>query len=513
MLGVLIFVSFVVTFSSHVAEAKTFFISPNGSDSANTGETSSSPWRTFAFTLPKLNPGDTLILSDGTYSANSTGDLFIDCAGNSKNGTATSRITLRAANERKALLQDSGVSNPLLLVNCSYWTLEGLTVQGGDFANATYSELVSLKESNGIIVRRFLIHRDNRYKNSALLFLRVNNSLFEENELYLYHRYGLQLASGSNNYFRRNFANSRSHADIVNGFPSANGETSRGDAGFNIYGSAKASFNVFENNISEGNGGGYYLNAYYQVIDQTYFYGNISLHDSQGFFVNSGPGAQNMTTNLLAEHNTIIEPRDIGALISSAKGTVFKNISLLFGQNSGLLVYKNSESPGDNIYSFSGENILSVGKKGTGINITADIQTWTIHSSDSFMNSTNYSPTSSSNFTNALSRDPAIGSCRVWIPVNSPLIGLGKNGANIGASILYRYEGGSLTKEPLWNPVTGQFPCGAVVSGMNDIVGNSCNDVHLRLNINSNACAFPPDYAASPGSTKPAAPKNLRVNN
>lgn len=502
-----------VWFTSHAAEAKIFYISPSGSDSTNTGESSLSPWKTFANAIPKLNPGDTLILADGVYTANSTGDIFVNCATNSKNGTVNSRITLRAANERKALLQDSGIANPLLMINCSYWTLEGLTVQGNDFPNTTYSELVSIKDSNEIVVRRFLVHRDNRYKNSALIFLRVNNSTFEENELYLYHRYGLQLESGNNNFFRRNYANSRGYADIANGFPSANGETSRGDAGFNIYGSRNATANTFENNISEGNGGGYYLNGYYQIIDQTRFYGNISLHDSQGFFVNSGPSAQNMTTNLFAEHNTIVEPRDIGALISSSKGTVFKNISLLFGQNSALLVYKNLGSPGDNTSSFNGENILSVGNKNTGINITADIQSWTIHSSNSFMNSPNYSPSASPNFTSALSQDAGIGSCRVWIPTDSPLTGLGKNGSTIGANILYRYQDGNLTQNPLWSPTTGQFPCGAISPGINDVTGNSCNDVHARLNINSNSCRFPSNYSASPVTLKPSAPKNLRITN
>ncbi|MBI2557718.1 DUF1565 domain-containing protein [Candidatus Woesearchaeota archaeon] len=45
----------------------TYYISPTGSDS-NPG-TSASPWKTFAFTIPKLKAGDTLILKDGTYNA------------------------------------------------------------------------------------------------------------------------------------------------------------------------------------------------------------------------------------------------------------------------------------------------------------------------------------------------------------------------------------------------------------------------------------------------------------
>jgi hypothetical protein len=62
--------------------------------------------------------------------------------------------------------------------------------------------------------------------------------------------------------------------------------------------------------------------------------------------------------------------------------------------------------------------------------------------------------------------------------------GAGMNGADIGATILYRYEDGTLTQNPLWNPETGAFPCGAILSGINDVDGASCFDVHTQLNVN-----------------------------
>jgi len=69
--------------------------------------------------------------------------------------------------------------------------------------------------------------------------------------------------------------------------------------------------------------------------------------------------------------------------------------------------------------------------------------------------------------------------------------GAGKNGADIGANIIYRYEDGILTDQKLWDQTTGQFPCGATVSGMNDIVGSSCFDVNQRLNVGVNGCPIP----------------------
>src|SRR5262249_9080577 len=60
------------------------------------------------------------------------------------------------------------------------------------------------------------------------------------------------------------------------------------------------------------------------------------------------------------------------------------------------------------------------------------------------------------------------GQCLAWIPAGSPMKGAGKDGRDIGANILHRYENGVLTGVPLWDPDTGEFPCGAVVEGIND---------------------------------------------
>ena len=69
-----------------------------------------------------------------------------------------------------------------------------------------------------------------------------------------------------------------------------------------------------------------------------------------------------------------------------------------------------------------------------------------------------------------------------------------KDGRDIGANILYRYQGGQPTTQPLWDPATGKFPCGAVVPGIND-GAKRCTNIHERLNVNTNGCAFPAGYA------------------
>src|SRR5262245_25675449 len=59
-------------------EGQTDYMSPTGDD-ANAA-TREKPLKTFASTIPRLRPGDTLILLDGEYTIASSGALKIDCA-------------------------------------------------------------------------------------------------------------------------------------------------------------------------------------------------------------------------------------------------------------------------------------------------------------------------------------------------------------------------------------------------------------------------------------------------
>jgi hypothetical protein len=95
-------------------------------------------------------------------------------------------------------------------------------------------------------------------------------------------------------------------------------------------------------------------------------------------------------------------------------------------------------------------------------------------------------------FRNVHTTMPDAGACKVFTPPGSPAKGSGGGGEDIGASILYRYQDGALTKTPLWNSTTGAFTgCGVIVPGVNDVAGSSCFDVHTRLNVNTNGCKLP----------------------
>jgi hypothetical protein len=75
--------------------------------------------------------------------------------------------------------------------------------------------------------------------------------------------------------------------------------------------------------------------------------------------------------------------------------------------------------------------------------------------------------------------------------------------------VLYRYENGTLTSQPLWDPNTGRFACGAIIPGVNDIAGSSCFDVHKRLNVEANGCSLPVGYGQK--SVTVTVPQNFRI--
>jgi hypothetical protein len=116
--------------------------------------------------------------------------------------------------------------------------------------------------------------------------------------------------------------------------------------------------------------------------------------------------------------------------------------------------------------------------------------------------------------TNPFTANPNFGSCFLWAPEGSPLIGAASDGGNIGATILYQYVGGVLTTNPLWDTTTGApLFAGETVTGLNDTTGahiESLFDIANRANINQNGCSFPAAYSGQVTTgTSPSPPSGL----
>jgi hypothetical protein len=93
--------------------ATTYYASPAGSDS-NPGTTYAQPFRTVARGIQAASAGDTIILQDGTYPADTIyggGSTSGALLWINKSGTAGSPITLKAEHKQKAILDCGNVDN------------------------------------------------------------------------------------------------------------------------------------------------------------------------------------------------------------------------------------------------------------------------------------------------------------------------------------------------------------------------------------------------------------------
>jgi hypothetical protein len=118
LLCVFILLAIIALHSVDVAAQSptTYYLATNGSDS-NPG-TQSAPFRTFSRSLPKLRPGDTLIVRGGTYA-----ERVMMTGSSLRSGTSSARITVRAAPNERPVIQGL-----LWLSNANYWTFDGINV-------------------------------------------------------------------------------------------------------------------------------------------------------------------------------------------------------------------------------------------------------------------------------------------------------------------------------------------------------------------------------------------------
>ncbi len=514
-----VFFTLAVVFATSIiksqVDAATYFISPTGSDSYSGN--SASPWKTFGFAIPKLRAGDTLILRNGTYNGSNSGYPNISCAAGASNGTSGNPITISAENERQAHLQGSG-PDVFIMTNCSWWRVEGLRISNQDGGGGNQGNMV-FNFVTDTVIRRNLIQHNNQNNNVHMLVVADGSrNTIEENELFDFHRHGIYLTQrngGTGGHFvRRNYCNlrpltlSQVAGNCIVLYPSSN--------------------NVIENNISES-ASGFDMESDYGTTDNNKWFGNISLNDL-GFFQECRTNdltrkPNNTTVKDMVIYNTLPDRGQF--VMKSGVNSTVSNVTVIgntVSANGSFLMTTDSSCPSV-VPSFTATNILVVNGAGYGyqaINQSPGTYDYTV----TFNNSSNYLISGGSTInTRSSTTNPLLGTCRAWIPDGSPMKGAGAGGSDIGANVLYRYQNGTLTNQPLWDPVTGEFPHGAMVAGLNDIAGSSAFDVHKRLNVNTNGCSFPAGYAAggtvassssssqtTSSVTKPSSPINLNVS-
>lgn len=499
---------------------RTYYLSPNGSD-ANSGTSAASPWRTFGKVFNSsrlLLSGDTLVLLDGTYTPATTGLPNIDCTTNANVGMQGKPITIRAQNERRALLASDGSAHGLALLNCSWWNVEGIFAKGGDSPGTNYGSAFQFYQVSNVSARRLLGANSNRYANVPVFDIEKSRAvLVEECEAYGNQRAAFLLWLSRFVTLRRCYANSLHVGCPAGGTSWCPANSTYGDSAFSIYGSSDS---ILENCVAENDAGGITISGADNVLDpsghggrRNQVLGTILLNDNGVALASRGKPTYS-STYANARDNVF---RDIvvangggtGVYLRSAAGNLVDRATIVGMRSSGLVADEttdlgascqlaiNTEGCG-----FTGSNVLVANTAGYGM-YQANQQLALVEGSNSYGNGGNFAPSENLADTSGWLRGTlavaptGIGlganQCLAWVPSGSNMKGAGKNGADIGANILYRYQDGSLTSQPLWDRTSGAFPCGAIVAGVND-GSTSCSNVHTRLNINRNGCDFPTGY-------------------
>lgn len=544
---------------AQTGQAANYFISPLGSN-LNNGTSSATPWLTFAFAINSNRAwcGDTLFLDDGTYGdGTSTGKIDV----NNVVCTLGDELTIAASNQRQAMIYDNGFGKAVWVRNSAYIILEGLYGRSVDdiTVGSTASEAglpMQVRTSHHITVRNGLWVNPNHYPNNAAMgFYYSRDGLFEGNEVYQFHRHCVTAFISENLVVRRQYCNPRG-GKISGGFSQGGVPLGTGDAVLSMYPCKNC---ILENSIADGTETPLFLsemNAKYSkpsgsstqlpppgqpaipnvLLTGSKVLGSIcyKCSSANGIFPNGRDVAdtnhspQDITIKDIAfvDQNSQSVAIKLQDVMTTIPGHVTVDHVSIFGIAPNILT--TADKTGHHGIQFSDstvgsspttnsatvQNVLVTGmvgnaaapSSGRGFLVTSGAyNTWTIDHTISVGNAANYSPSTdpasaTQTLSNTSSAPHGMGTCKMWVPVGAAGKGAGTNGTDIGANILYRYVNGVLTDEPLWDPITGEFPHGAIVTGVNDNPAISLSGFHLRVNVNTGGCPFPTGYGSGGGS-------------
>ncbi len=501
--------------------APTRYLSPHGSD-ANDGLCPERPWKTFAHAIPWLEPGDTLGLLDGDYTPQTTGMLLIDASqgGSARHGEPDRSINVRAVNERRAVLRTEGLVPAVRITHGRYWNILGLTAIGRDQRTARRGNyhVVEVSRSRDVSLKRILAIHSNRlgYNSNNHVYM-VSDSrhvMVEECEAYKHHRHAFIAWQTENVTYRRCYVNPRDHYRSTGEdaeLQRAIGHRRFADEGFAFY---RGSWGSVENCVIEGRNVGFHVHGGTTFANNrggcfNRFLGCIALNTFHASRVDARPapdGAWPAIGNYFKDFLVVGSHGGIGLWYSTVNDQLAENVTIYRGAGTGFQADSRSKPPCKAVVEWGGckhvlRNALVFDREGGGIVTTAHYQ-FLVEYSNAWNNAAgNYRPIEpidddDGNIRRSMSVEPTgmglePSQAIVFVPEGSNMKGAGKDGADIGANLLYRYVDGGLTEEPLWDPTTGAFPHGALVQGINDVAGDSLFDLHTRLNIGGSGAPLP----------------------
>jgi len=179
-------------------KASTYYLSPSGLD-GNPG-TAAQPWATFGRAWQSVVAGDTLILQDGVYYTNIEPPF---------GGQSGRPITIKAANDGKAVIDGEGLRVPIMLWsyrNANFFVIEGLIVRNGP--HSPNPQAVIDVETDDNIIRRVSAYNADPDENSMVILLSIpsERNLLEDCVAAGTGRKMINVYQGTYNVVRRCFA-------------------------------------------------------------------------------------------------------------------------------------------------------------------------------------------------------------------------------------------------------------------------------------------------------------------
>ncbi len=457
--------------------ASTWYFSPTGSDSA--AGTRAEPLLSIGAAAKSLAvPGDVFVLLDGVYPP-----LTVSCSTDQVPfGTAVRPFTVTADHERQALVQGDGLEPTLQVLGCSYWAFEGLALSSADAtgANQTHSGALPVSRPSEWRFAAWCsaIQNHDIDGDELLLLDRTTATVVEDSEFYAFHFAAVTVSGGSADVLRRDYFNSRDYATA--GPPTA-------------IALAPCDSCIVENVVSEGNGPLAYLpggTATPSVHNRVL--GSISLNGQGGVLATANAGPTTPPADIEVRDLVSIEPTLAAVYAQGVEGVRCAQCTA-FGGNDGFLAGLFTAPDGGMLSggnpTFEAIDTLAIGAMFAGFDVDRGVDGG-LAFTNAWDNGYDYIPMLDADAGTLRSQDAGFGACRVFVPATSAMKGAGSGGADIGANVLFRTVDGGLTQQPLWG-ADGAFPCGALVTGLNDVAEASCFDVHLRLEVGTAACPLP----------------------
>ncbi len=481
-----------------------FYVSPEGDD-AGPG-TRENPWKTLAHATRALKPGQTLLLLNGDYWPDTTGTINVDCGSTPRHGKPDAPITLRAESERGAVVHGDGATVPLAMWGCSHWVIDGLVFMNEHVADVPQGVDVGtnalLQGGHDLTLRRLLFMRSNHFRHSHVLrIIEAARVLVEECETYDFYHNAFEAVRSSAVTFRRNYFHSRYAVSAGNTV--GVDDTTRGEVAIQVEESASA---LLENNVAEVVGTGFsivgrsigssYTDPPPYGVSGARLFGNLVRDSlSNGFRIETRCNEatpcvvpERIVTDTLIVNGVAVQT-PVGVVVDAAPGTRVDNMTLV-DVTSGVVLKRGGGNAGLE-FSASAARVAVRGYSGVAF-AASEAAEWSFEHCAAQTPGTeavDYSPNDERVLQPVTAADD--DECVAYLGRLSQLRAVAGVDGDVGANVIYRYQDGTLSHQPLWDPKTGQFPCGAVVPGINDDPEQSCIGVHRRFQVGSENCRLP----------------------